>query len=62
MHPQPQPNTTIITNKGGDFIHVSFGYGLALMVGICVSGGVSGGQFVFKQDLNPVCLDKQDLK
>jgi len=30
-------------NKGGDFIHVSFGYGLALMVGICVSGGVSGG-------------------
>ena len=29
--------------KGGNFIHVAFGYGLALMVGICVSGGVSGG-------------------
>jgi len=31
------------SNKGGNFIHVAFGYGLALMVGICVSGGVSGG-------------------
>ena len=33
-----------INIKGGDFIHVAFGYGLALMVGICVSGGVSGGR------------------
>ena len=37
LHPQ-------INIKGGDFIHVAFGYGLALMVGICVSGGVSGGR------------------
>ena len=59
---QQLPYTSTITYKGGDFIHVSFGYGLALMVGICVSGGVSGGRFFFKQDLNLVCLDKQDLK
>ena len=39
---QPQINI-----KGGDFIHVAFGYGLALMVGICVSGGVSGGRLAF---------------
>jgi len=36
-------NPTSASNKGGNFIHVAFGYGLALMVGICVSGGVSGG-------------------
>ena len=27
----------------GGFLSISLGYGLALMVGICVSGGVSGG-------------------
>jgi len=27
----------------GGFLNISVGYGLALMVGICVSGGVSGG-------------------
>ena len=27
----------------GGFINISFGYGLALMIGICISGGVSGG-------------------
>merc|ERR1712032_1614570 len=36
-------NPNSAANKGGNFIHVAFGYGLALMVGICVSGGVSGG-------------------
>ena len=40
----PPPDFNI---KGGDFIHVAFGYGLALMVGICVSGGVSGGRSGF---------------
>merc|ERR1712126_128396 len=30
-------------NKGGNFLHVCLGYGLALMLGIFVSGGVSGG-------------------
>ena len=27
----------------GGFLSISIGYGLALMLGICVSGGVSGG-------------------
>eukprot|EP00092_Neocalanus_flemingeri_P025713 GFUD01027877.1.p1 GENE.GFUD01027877.1~~GFUD01027877.1.p1 ORF type:complete len:273 (-),score=75.37 GFUD01027877.1:61-879(-) len=27
----------------GGFLNISFGYGLALMIGICISGGVSGG-------------------
>ena len=27
----------------GGFLNISLGYGLALMVGICISGGVSGG-------------------
>ena len=27
----------------GGFINIAVGYGLALMVGICISGGVSGG-------------------
>ena len=46
----PFPNlvfTSIFNIKGGNFIHVAFGYGLALMVGICVSGGVSGGRSGF---------------
>jgi len=30
-------------NKGGTFLNVALGYGLALMCGICMSGGVSGG-------------------
>lgn len=34
-------------NKGdlffGGFLNIAFGYGLALMIGICISGGVSGG-------------------
>jgi len=30
-------------DKGGTFLNVSLGYGLALMVGILASGGVSGG-------------------
>ena len=29
--------------QGGNFLHVAIGYGLALMVGILISGGVSGG-------------------
>ena len=27
----------------GGFLNICFGYGLALMIGICISGGVSGG-------------------
>ena len=27
----------------GGFLNISLGYGLALMIGICISGGVSGG-------------------
>ena len=27
----------------GGFLNIALGYGLALMVGICASGGVSGG-------------------
>ena len=27
----------------GGFLNISLGYGLALMAGICISGGVSGG-------------------
>ena len=27
----------------GGFLNISIGYGLALMIGICISGGVSGG-------------------
>ena len=27
----------------GGFLNISVGYGLALMIGICISGGVSGG-------------------
>ena len=30
-------------NFFGGFLNISVGYGLALMVGICISGGVSGG-------------------
>merc|ERR1712018_571420 len=32
-----------IGQGGGPFMHVAFGYGLALTLGILVSGGVSGG-------------------
>lgn len=30
-------------NFFGGFLNISIGYGLALMIGICISGGVSGG-------------------
>jgi len=44
-------------NKGGTFLNVCLGYGLALMLGICMSGGVSGGH------LNPaVTLSMAVLK
>jgi glycerol uptake facilitator-like aquaporin len=29
----------------GGFLNISFVYGIALMIGICISGGVSGGHF-----------------
>merc|ERR1711862_822924 len=47
-----------LTGQGGDpFIHIAFGYGLALTLGILASGGVSGGH------LNPaVTLAMATLK
>ena len=36
-------NTARSDNFFGGFLNIALGYGLALMVGICASGGVSGG-------------------
>ena len=36
-------NTARGDNFFGGFLNIALGYGLALMVGICASGGVSGG-------------------
>ncbi len=41
-----------------NFLSVALGYGLALMIGILVSGGVSGGHLNPAVTLSMACLNK----
>ena len=45
-------------NEGTIFLHIAFGYGLALMIGILASGGVSGGHLNPAVTLAMVALGK----
>jgi len=46
----------------GGFLNIAFGYGLALMVGILVSGGVSGGHLNPAVTVSMACIKKLKWK
>lgn len=59
-------NAAVVSTVGSggtlNFTHISFGYGFALMIGILVSGGVSGGHLNPAVSLTMVLLRKLDVK